>query len=98
MKINTEIKKRFYKVIDTAIAERWNGVSDKKSFAEVAKIDKQKFYNLEAGRNITVEMIYGLCKYFGVNANYIITGKLPIKNTDESAWDKLHQIEKILKK
>jgi len=70
------IKDRFLKVMAIAIAERWNGVKNKKMFAEALGMIPQQIYNLETAedRNVTVEQIELLCKKFGAQPNYIILG------------------------
>lgn len=96
MKLNSEIKKRFNKVIDTAIMEKWNGVEDKKGIAEIMGVIPQKFYNLPSGRYVTVEMIHGLCKHFEVNANYIITGTGTMRNKNNDFENMVLKIQKIV--
>ncbi len=101
MNPRTEIKKRFLKVMRLAIAEQWEGIDNKKEFAEVADIMPQQLYAIETqkGRNPTPEMIYNVCKRFGVSANYIIIGIEPMKLTDSNNLEsRLKRLEKVLLK
>lgn len=97
MKLNTEVKKRFNKVIDTAIAEKWEGINGKKEFAEFIKTNPQNLYGLKAeGRYVTVEMIHAVCKHLNVNANYIITGTGSVRNKNNDYENMVLKIQKIV--
>jgi hypothetical protein len=94
----SEIKKRFLKVMRMAIAEEWQGIKNEGQFAEMIDVFPQQIYHIktEAGRHVTIEMIHNTCVKFGLNANYFITGDLPVKHSKSSAVEKLKKIEKIL--
>ena len=99
-KLRLEIKDRFFKVMRLAIAEQWDGIDSEAAFADGIDIMPQQLSHIknQEGRNITTEMIHNLCKKFDVNANFVIVGALPVKNSKSAAEKKLQQIEKILNK
>lgn len=96
---NIEIKKRFFILINQAIAERWEGVETEKDVADIIGIAPQQLYHVKTqqGRNVTLKMIYLFCKKFKINAHYIITGDGSSKIKPDSTKEMMKKIEKIIK-
>lgn len=97
MKIAEDINKRLLKVVDIAIAEEWQGIDTQKSFAKYCAIDAGRISHIRQGiRNASPDIIHLVCKKLNVNANYIITGTLPIKNESDGLQEKINLIRKIV--
>lgn len=98
MNIQKDLKKRYLKIMHTAMAERWNGISNKKDFAESIGITAQQLYHIETekNRNVTVQMIFALCSAYDVNANHLILGSLPVRNSKLDSDEKLLKIQRII--
>lgn len=93
-----EIKKRFLKLMRTAIAEQWNGVKTEGQFADAIGVFPQQVYHIktEDGRHVTVEMINNICQTFGVDANYFFSAEAPMKKQKMPAEEKIKKIQRIL--
>lgn len=98
MKIE-DVNARFIEVMKIAILEEWKGISNKKQFAESLGLTPQAVSNIESQpiRNVTLDIIAKLTKVYDVNANYIISGRLPVLIFKNRSEDKLQKIAKILK-
>lgn len=98
MKIE-DVNARFIEVMKIAILEEWKGISNKKQFAESLGLTPQAVSNIESQpiRNVTLDIIAKLTKVYDVNANYIISGRLPVLISKNRSEDKLQKIAKILK-
>jgi len=98
------VRDRWLKVMALAIKENWNGVRNDLTFGKEIGMVPQQISHIKSNekRNVTVGQIEALCKKFGVNANYIIMGMLPIRlGSQKDIQSKLKAIEQakvILKK
>lgn len=95
-----KVKERFLKAMRLCIANRWNGVRNKKMFAAELGITPQLINNLvsDPKRIPTVEQICLICQRFAISPTYIILGKEPIRMIETASLeDRIKRLERATK-